>query len=330
MKKLLNNSDISELTIIENTLFTKIGYSLTIANLKILAKSIATFCGENNYPAICLGNDGNTFTKEFCESFIKDVAALGLKVIVPDKTVSSVELSWLCSENKRIKTLGIYFTHDTHDHKYISLLFFNNFGEPVTNKTVKNIISSSSKTVSEILNREELDIDYVDLTSYRNFLIDKKLINPSLFSQTVSIDTMFGASLNLIQTLDSSKSFIFYNKNFDLPRIQNYVQKPIGGLLKWHTTSNLNATNIHFFGLDGDGDSLGVFDLKQNLELTPSSVSILLLKSLSYKYKTGDVYLSKLLSKKVKEYAKILGYTVIEAKTHLNEALISNKEKALL
>jgi phosphomannomutase len=251
-----------------------------------------------------------------------------MDVATLDHPVSKCQLSWLLKESKC--DLGIYIGTDYYYPEKLCLFFYDEKGNPLTEEEVLELATfeldreyESSEGVLEIL----------DISLYTKYLTDKKLV-PELQKRTpIFIDCMFGAATNVSASVleDYKLNGTLYNKATEPQRFVNYVAYPSRDSLAWHTPKAIHTDESGlYFGIGTHGDSLGVWDLFQKLEISPSGVMMILMYYLAkVKNKTGTVLISKSLSDKVTVVAEKLGLNPepIDAGTESLAVAIQQKRK---
>lgn len=303
------------LAVRSNTVSGRVGFSITSESTGCLADTLFTYLSNNSFKRVVIGYDASSWSKIFAlEVFSRRFKELGMFHTLVDGPMPQFQLNWLVTQSKK-KSFGLYLGSDCHSDNILTVTLIDESGAPVLDKQMKEILKSPGvKEVEYFQDSEALEMETVNIDLYPQYLKDSKQI-AELPSQVVNVDLMFGASeslmLNLRKAFPESNIRIF-NKASEPPRLLNYLPKPTGSALKWMTNFQGIQPRQYFFALDGDGDSLGVFDLTQSLELSPSSVSLLLLKHLREVAKVleGTVVLSKALSERVSKYAKKLGFKV--------------------
>lgn len=323
---LKENKRLYHLQFNENSIHGRVGFSFTAASIQTLLVSLYNYCSIKCINKIFVGSDSSEWAYSFYQDIIlKTLKTFGITCVVADRPSTLPEFVWLikeASDNK--KTLGLYLSSDCHESSNVSVFLYNNLGQPVSRVEIQEMckMPCTLKTyVTEDVVDEEPDS--LSLEFYLKYLSDKKELIDCKSSKTINIDTMYGASETVVSNLNKyiTAPINVFNRGSEKPRINKYIPKPTGPMLKWYTTHPSVGKSNYFFGIDGDGDSLGLYDLEQDLELNSSSIAILLLKSLktSNPDLTGTVVISKMLSFKVEKLATLYGLDVVKTESHLED-----------
>ena len=329
----VNNKQFG-LKLVDNCVFGRVGFSFTEKSITTLIHSLYSYLTENSYKTLYLMCDHSTWSAQFIDVILNELSALSFPVKLVNKPSTIFQLPWLLKQ-ANTKSFGLYLGKDCHSELNLGVHFFLESGKVATEKDLKHILKHSCnlriKDDYELLRKEDI-FEEIDIDLYPKYLTDKKLIPVPSIRETVNIDTMFGASENLFNLLKThiNLDLVLFNLASQPPRLLNYNAKPVGKFLKWYTTYHTVKPNHYFFGIDGDGDSLGVYDIAQDIELSPSGVTILLLKYLKEikGIESGTVVLSKALSDRVPIYAKKLGFKVVWSNNGISD--LSNTKGAVL
>lgn len=303
-------------------IFGTIGFSITSDTLTLLTNSIVTYCFEENISHVIIGYDASDWTKKFADEVILPrLCQHGIQGYYIDTPCPLFQLSWLtkqCYEDakRQHRHLGIYLTTDVYYHDKLSLQFRDTEGKPFSEEEISKLIQHSPEiTYKENNVIEPLQPQPLDITLYWQYLQDKSLINLDTVKSTrVYIDTMFGASEKLVTDLFKVAELKggIINKASEPPRLKNYIPAPTGKFLQWYVpmVSEINpdsSSKTFFFGLSHDGSRLGVWDLKQDLEISTSGLFMILLYHFAkIQKKRGTILISKAMSQRVETVAKNL------------------------
>lgn len=315
-----------DLIVEQNCLYGRVGFSICQNSIIPIIKSIQNYIISKNLSRVVVGYDyslwSNIFWKEIIFPYFKKSGTL---ITHTNSVITKMELSWLLSESKT-PSMGLYFGNPGNTEDYLGISLYNNSGIPFSPKEMKSLLSMP--TIHKTILHSEINTDLteeVDISKYYQYLLDKGLVSSS--DSTINIDTMFGSSENLLKNL---KQVVFpniriFNLGSDFPRLLNYTPIPTGKFLQWYTSYNCQPTD-YYFAINSDGSSVGVFDLNQKIEISGSGVVLLLLKYLKEvrSFTKGEVLLSIGLPKRVRKYAKFLGYTVKLVKTPTMEECREN------
>lgn len=286
--------------------------------------SVISYCAENEIVRLNIAHDGSQWASTYVSSIIAPlINKVGFNTAIVNHPATVSQISWLPTQLKH-KSLSIYLSRNNRSENKLGIYFFDDKGSPLTEKALKAILRYPAplkiEIVSELVNES---LEYIDLDSYLEFLIDKKRISEiSTGTATINIDLMFGAFENIGLALKRkfNNSITLYNLCSDPPRLLNYIAKPTGNFLKWYTSVAPSNRHSFFCGMDGDGDSIGIYDTFQGVELNQNSIVMLLLRHLSNTAADKGkviVVLSKALSERVTKYAKKLGFSVKQTDKYL-------------
>lgn len=312
---LLKNSREYNLSIVNNVVYGEVGFSFTSKSVTHLITSINGYLIEEGIDRVCIAYDSSPWAERFATSVVVNrLKELGLFCSLPDTPIPTFQLSWLTTQSKK-RSIGIYLGSDSHTGKILEIRFYQPDGSPFEERDLRKILKGTCKI--KLLKEKDIlaeESETVDLSGYVNYLIDRNLINALPEEVKVNLDLMVGASESCIDNLSGGTNLVIkkFNSPKSPPRLKNYRSKPTDSFLKWYTTYPDRYLSNYFMAIDGDGDSLGVYDLKQNSEIGPSSIAMLLLKHLKEikGVKGGYVLLSSALSDRVAKYARKLGYKV--------------------
>jgi len=314
MSKILPQNE-HQLDICGDSIFGRVGFSVTLDSLLMLSNSIANYCAHYNINNIYFGYDSSTWGKLFVEEVLANrLHNLGYQITLIDGSCPIFQLSWTVKQQTELTkgskdTLGIYVGTDSSYPDNLSIHFRNSEGFPLTESEVATIVSHSASTAA-LLECPEDDSLKIDLSEYSKYLLKLRLFPKSGLKSSgkINIDTMFGSSETLVDEVVKhfSLSGDIFNRATVPNRIVNYLPIPTGSFLKW----KLDKCQYHF-AIDGDGDSVGVLDPVQELEISPSSLYMIFIKYLvEIKKKKGTIYISKALSDRVAVVAKHYGLRV--------------------
>ena len=306
---------LQQLQSYEDCIYGRLGFSFTSKNILELTENIYTYCANEGYENIIFGYDYNEWSKTFIHDvMVPKLNKLGFSCFITKTPCPLFQVSWLsnqCSKDYKYKILGLYISTDWYYNNLLNITFRNYLGQPVPQKTLEQILNISSNTYVQEINPfvippapEELEIDL-----YPNYLTDSKLITKSLHGP-VYIDCMFGSTEHVLDDLSkvcSNLNILIRNKGSNPVILKNYTPRPTGEYLKWKINEQTKGTPF-YFALSTDGTSLGLWDLKQEIEISPSGIYLILLYFLAVTCKRkGTALLTKGLSDKVLTVAKNLG-----------------------
>lgn len=285
--------------------------SITKESVLKLIDCIYNYCLVNSILQLHIGYDAGQWSKVVVNDFIiPRLKELSFKTLITSESCPIFQLSWLNSQTTK-RSLGLYIGSDSHRDSRLGFYFRHQNGNPFSYKDIKNLVKNHINiSVTEIkkLVDEECIIP-VDFSGYTKYLKDKKYLSEGHDLKRIYCDLMFGSGDALMKELKQLNPNIhLYNSPSEIRRFKYYLPKPTSNTLKmW--ISDQNSTS-YYFALDGDSDCLGVYDLAQKLEISPSGIYLLLLYYLKFikKIENGRVLISKCLNSRVKKYAKKLGY----------------------
>lgn len=308
---------MDNLSIEEDYVFGKIGFSFTYKNVTNLLKSVYSYCLDKGIEDITLGYDASSWSDTALKEIVLlSISELGLNCTYTEKPCTLFELSWLTCQNTKSsskKNLGLYIATDWYYQDVISIYFRNEQGSAISTETLVDIVKTSTETRIYEINEaaEPCTSESVNIDLYSEYLKDRKLINKEL-SAKVFVDCMFGCVENTLTNLEKtipSLKFNLFNVYSNPWRLKNYIARPSGDSLKWCAPS-VKDENL-LIAIDNIGSSIGVWDTSQNAEISPTGIYLTLLYLFAKTYKKkGTVIISKMLSDRVELLAKELGFKV--------------------
>lgn len=319
MASFLSKNKVHGLRVLTSSLVGQVGYSITKESIRDLSGSLFSFALENDVKLFTVAYGNNSWAKSFAIDLIKNLNKTGFVVVTPDKPATLSELSWLVTQGKD-KRLGVYLSNSVFTQDRLKIDLINSDGKRFTDKQFNKLLKAqASFTANEL--KDSHNIEYqqsVDISLYPKYLKDKNLVK-DIFSSNIHIDCMFGPTEYLVKNFkkEVQGTFRTFNLESEPPRLNNYRGNPTGAFLKWGAISGGFGPNDLFFAFDGAGERFGIFDVKQNTELSVDSVCMILLKSL--KKSKGSVVISTLFSSAVKKLAKSLGFEVIISDKQLQD-----------
>lgn len=320
MSSLLQKNKIYNLTLSNNYLLGNVGESLTRESVKSLAGSLFSYGFQNQIDRYVLGYGDSLWSKLFINILSDELNTLGLLVDIPDKPCTIAELSWLVSENKKSKKLSIYISTHVGLVSELKISFLNENGHYLSSKEFKKLLKHQSDVISSSLNQDNIQYkNILDLSKYSCYLKDKSLIESKFTKSVVNIDCMFSSTEYLLDTASKELSlpFRFFNRESEPLRLNYYKSNPTGRFLKWYA-SYPGLTNEQFlFAFNGSGERVGLYDIKQNVELSKDSLSLLFLNKFKDSNKT--VVISNLINSNVVKLAKKWKFRVIISDKQLQD-----------
>lgn len=310
----------------QDCIFGQIGLSISLDSLILFSNTVFNYCSSKGIQIVVLGYDSSKWSQKFClEVVLERLVELGMEVHYLDQASPSSALSWatnrawLDSEESRM-TLGMYFATDETQSENLSIHLRHNTGLPFTEEEVAEVVAQSFKLkvveIGEILQPAP---EKIELKRFVKDLLGTKLLNKKDINKTVvSIDNMFGSAEELVQLLKTDLEFNgqLVNKASENLRIENYRSLPTERWLEWKVPTNKKDSSTlreaFFHGaISNAGDQLGVWDMRQQIEISPSGVAMIFLKYYGEVLKKqGTIILSKLMSDKVVDTANKLGFKV--------------------
>lgn len=301
-------------TITNNCLSGKVGFSLTKDSLTFLTRSLYAYLTSEGISSIIIAGDSDPWSHTFKKTIAESLCKLSINVSTSKAPIPVFQLQWFLKQTKK-ERFGIYLSSMNCQEAHLGIWFLDEMGRPVTEHVLKRVLRKPSN-IKELYTEELLEdhfLQEVDFSLYTKYLSDKALIPApaTLTGATIHIDSMFGATESLLKQLLGPVEIL--NEASKPPRLLHYIAKPTGKFLRWHTSLFPSNTKEFFFAIDNDGNSLGVFDLLQRMELSLSSVSLLLLTYLKQvkQVSQGKVLFTRTLSQNVFTYARSLGYTPV-------------------
>ena len=309
----------------QDCVFGQIGLSVSLDSLILFSNTVFNYCNLMGIQIAILGYDSSKWSQKFClEVVLERLTELGLETHFIDQACPSAALSWatnrvwLDSEKSRL-TVGMYFATDDTQSDTLSIHFRHHTGLPFTEQDVAEVVSQSFKLqIVELGEIMQPVPEAIPLDRFSKSIIGTKLLDSKLLSKTtVSFDNMFGASEELIQLLRKDLKFggQLVNKASENLRIESYRSIPTERWLEWKAPTKKEMGKIrdsYFHGaVSNAGDQMGVWDMRQGIEISSSGVAMIFLKYYGEVLKKkGTVIISKLASDKVVDTAKKLGFKV--------------------
>lgn len=309
----------------QDCIFGQIGLSMNLDSLILLSNTIFNYCTLKGIQIVVLGYDSSRWSERFAlEVVLERLTELGMEIHFLDQPCPSVVLAWAAnrvwrdSEESRT-VMGLYFSSDETQNETLSIQFRHHTGLPFTENEVAEVVAQSFKVqvveLGEVLLPvpEKIEMQRFTKDFLKTDLLDKKLISKTV----VSIDNMFGSAEPLIQDLRPKLEFNgqLVNKSSENLRIENYRSIPTERWLQWKVpgkeAARIKAEALFHAAISNAGDQIGIWDLRQGLEISPSGIAMIFLKYFSETLKKkGTVILSKLVSDKVIDTAKDMGFKV--------------------
>lgn len=309
----------------QDCIFGQIGLSVSLDSLILFSNTVFNYCNLLGVQIVVLGYDSSKWSQKFClEVVLERLTELGIEVHFLDQAAPSAALSWatnrvwLDSEKSRL-TLGMYFASDDTQSDTLSIHFRHHTGLPFTEEDMAQVVAQSFKLqiveLGEILQPvpESIPLERFTKSLLATDLLDKKLLSKTV----VSFDNMFGASEEVIQLLRKDLKFNgqLVNKASENLRIEGYRSIPTERWLEWKapTSKDMNKLRESYFhgAISNAGDQIGVWDLRQALEISPSGIAMIFLKYYAEALKKkGTIIISKLVSDRVVDLAEKLGFKV--------------------
>lgn len=316
----------------DNTIKGRVGFNINVDDIKTLALKLVkvaySLYAEN--AALLCNSSGSEWATIFKDVLISETKSL-ITTYINDKSCSYYEHLWLAQEIKLHSCLCIYITDTPEGYTFINIKLNKHNLHPLsTDYLLEDFNTFYTNSINEL---EVLNID-----NYSQYLIDKKLINiKNLENINLNIDCMFGSSEHFFNSFANSYpgSIRLFNRQNQPIRLLNYTCIPSGQFLKNYATTALQEDYNHlFFGLSSDCTQIGGYDLKQNVEINPSSLVLLL----AYYYakiekRKGSVILTSITSTKVLEILNNfkLSYEIIDCgETAFYNAVYKKRKRPLL
>ena len=319
----------SGLIVDQSSIVGRFGFSLHREVLNKFCNSLYNYYMNNGYKRLCVGIDGTSCVSSILyDILIPNLKNTGLVSCIPEKPSTLPQFMWFCKESPN-KSLGVYFKAiNIDEHIEIVLIEGDKLLPP---KNIKQLLKTTTiLKINTLQGYEEDDQEFFNIDGYSKYLFDTKLVTP--YPATINIDTMFGSSYYLLKELKKQQglSIGLHNLQIEPPRFKNYISKPTGQFLRWHTTLSSVKPDQYFFALDSAGLNLGVFDLKQNIEISSAGIGILLVKYLKdiQKLTSATIAISTTVNSRLLKYIKKIGYTCLRVSGGLNEiTTILDKKK---
>jgi hypothetical protein len=311
----------------KDCIFGQIGLSLNLDSILCMTNSLFNYLNLKGIQAVVIGNDSSLWAKTFGDVIAERLLELGVEVHILSSPSSSALLSWATNKfwtdsERSAKPLGMYLGSDSSQHSILSIHLRDEEGLPYTEEQIGEVVAQSFRVqtvdlglIGRPILPEYIEVNERYITDLKNTkLLDKNLLKKSM----VSIDNMFGPSEYILQHL--KKEFLFsgqlVNKSSENLRINNYQSIPSERWLQWKIPGKNNTMpykdkiKVHA-AINNLGDQLGVWDVKQSLEISPSGIYMIFLKYFGDRlHRRGTVMISKALSDKVVEVAKHYGFKV--------------------
>lgn len=266
-----------------------IANDFTVANVARVAEGTAMWLLQSNKnPEIVLGHDCRFAGELFCDTIVKVMCSMGVKISLSKGFVSTPMISLGAVKLK--KDLGIIITASHNPPEYNGFKLKGSYGGPLLPRSVAEIENLIPEQCS--INIAAIDTEtflsngmlkYVDLeTMYCDHVIanfDLDVIRKS--GLKYAYDAMYGAGQNVMKRLLPELRMLHCDYN---PSFMGQAPEPIHKNLTEFSNLIKNAGDISS-GLvtDGDADRLGFYDGQGNF--FDSHHIILLLIHYLYKYK---------------------------------------------
>lgn len=286
--------------------FKNLGQALYLEGLKQPSVNLKVLLGYSN------SDSSKKILDRFCEP---SVLELGFSLISPAQAVSLEQFWWILKQVQG-KAYGVYVSNSLFGRDFIDIkVFYSSEGvvEEVKPVKIRKMLKSSRLVKSSSLPGFicENQIEEIEVSGYLDYLRDQHSFFKEI-KQPVAVDSMFGGTgPTLLKLSQDNKKVSVFNSESDLPRLMGYIANPSGEYLKWYTTFNSIKPETLFFAVSDDGTRLGVYDIKQDVELSSDSTTLLVLSAIKeFGLQTGPVALSGYHGKIVIRHASRLGYKV--------------------
>lgn len=277
-----------------------------------VCKSVAKFLNYCNPTRLVIGSDPDP-TSKLCLSFIQAyLSHCNPEILIIKRPVSKTEVCWVSEQEK---CQGVYISQEDGGFGVLAMSFIDK-GSVISDKEYKSVLKASGALR---LNDKSLDPVEVSSDLFGRYMLDKKLITPCLLP--CNLDLMFGAAAHAIESIEASTGFKFktYNNYKNPERLEGYISSPSGRFLKWYTTFTGVQRNELFFAIDKSGSKLGMYDLRDDLEVSSSFVACLLTLFLFKEgYKEAIIY-EKGLNPNIKLLCNKLGVPSLAVKDAWSE-----------
>lgn len=266
-----------------------IAREFTVENVARVAEGTARWLlKQSKNPSIVLGHDCRFAGELFCDTVVKVMCPLGVKVSLAKDFVSTPMISLGAVKMK--KDLGIIITASHNPPEYNGFKLKGSFGGPLQPSLVaeiENLIPDMCTVNIEATDRSVFEknglLEYVNLedmyVEHVKAHFDLDVIRNS--GLQLAYDAMYGAGQNVMKRLLPDLTFLHCEYN---PSFMGQAPEPIHKNLTEFSNLIKNSRNIDS-GLvtDGDADRLGFYDGKGNF--VDSHHIILLLIHYLHKYK---------------------------------------------
>jgi phosphomannomutase len=310
-----------QLRISQDSIYGRVGFSVTLDSVLMLTNCIANYCAKNGIHLIRIGFDSSAWAGPFAEEVISNrLSHLGFDCQIIERPCPIFQLSWAVNQGWEASKhatpiLGIYVGTDGYYEDQLSFHFRHPDGLPYSESEVASIAAepSSIKLLEKAACYTEVP-EYLNIQDYPKYLTDIRAVTKTRLKKLpMVVDSMFGASESAFSELFSQYGMkgAVINRATNLLKYVNYLPRPTGAGLQWRMESSKGISS-QYFAIDGDGDSIGLMDVKQELEISPSGIYCILLKYLAeVKKRKGTVLISKALSDKVQQIAHYYGFKTI-------------------
>lgn len=316
----------------ENVIKGRVGFSINISDIKSLIPRLVSFSSSlyQDGAALLCNSSGGYWANIFKEEFNLE-ASKYITIFTNDKPCSYYEHLWLTKEITNKKCIAVYITDTLEGDPYLNIKL--NYPDLAPLYLEELNTKSDQYYLGESGELEVLNID-----NYGEYLLDNKLINlKNLENMNLNIDCMFGSTENFFNSFSSKypASIRLFNRQSQPIRLINYSSNPSGQFLQNYALTCLQEDYNHlFFGISSDGFKIGCYDLKQNIEINPSSLILLL----AYYYakienRKGSILLTSITSNKVLDIINNfnLAYEIIDCgEVEFYEAVNKKRKRPLL
>lgn len=305
----------------------RVGFTLSSDSVITLSKHLLAYTITNNIESFVVNSTGGSWAEDFSKLLIDSVSPY--KPTYTTRPCTYYEHKWLSSNIKSSK-LQVYIHPTTKGAEYLNMVFDCNnspvLSNQLLNHKLESIYAVESSTTKDII---ELEID-----KYSEYLIDTKLYVPTRVKTiNLFIDCMFGPVEYFFNTFVNTypNSIRLFNRHSSPVRLLNYLDIPQGQFIKNFAQTSLQEDYDNlFFGVNNRGNHLGCYDLKQNVEISASSLILLA----AYKFakvdkRKGTILLTSITSSKVLEIIDHfdLEYEIIDCGSFALQDAINKKRK---